>query len=167
MEDLTRRGRPPTGQARTAAERMQAYRRRLRERGLAVRSVTAQDPLAAAADFRPRSLLTPAEKDVIRRFCAGMKKLPLLPDSLAVFGSRAKGGAHIDSDLDLAVLMPGENSAKIEQSLAAISAWAVKPYQAEGIGIRLRPVALFHADRQGAFFQAICKDMDTVWTKPR
>ena len=162
-----RRGRPPTGLAQSAAERMRAYRRRLRERGMAVKSVMIKDPVAAAARFRRGSLLTPAEKDVIRRFCAGMRKLPALPERVAVFGSRAKGGAHIDSDLDLAVLMGGEKSAKIDASLAAMSAWAVEPYQENGIGIRLRPVAIFSADRERAFFKAICNDMDTVWTRPR
>ena len=162
-----KRGRPPTGSALSAAERMRAYRRRLRERGMAVKSVTIQDPVVAAARFRRESLLTPAEKDVIRRFCAGMRKLPALPERVAVFGSRAKGGAHIDSDLDLAVLISGEKSAKIDSCLAAMSAWAVEPYQENGIGIRLRPVALFSADRKRAFFKAICNDMDTVWTRPR
>lgn len=162
-----RRGRPPTGTARSAAERMRSYRRRLRERGMAVRSVTAKDPVAAATHFRLESLLTPAEKDAIRRFCSGMRKLPVLPESIAVFGSRAAGGSHIDSDLDVAVLMTCSRSPKIESSLAAISERSVQPYHEGGIGIRLRPVAIFSEDRERAFFKSIGKDMEIVWTKPR
>jgi len=162
-----RRGRPSTGTAQSAAERMRAYRRRLRERGMAVSSVTATDPVAAATHFRRESLLTPAEKDAIRRFCSGMRKLPALPEMIAVFGSRAAGGSHSDSDLDVAVIMACNRSAKIESSLAAISERSVQPYHEDGLSIRLRPVAIFPEDRERAFFKSIGKDMDIVWTKPR
>ncbi|MGQ0656332.1 MAG: nucleotidyltransferase domain-containing protein [Betaproteobacteria bacterium] len=161
------RGRPRTGRAVPAAERMRAYRRRLRERGLAVRRRIVQDPVALAVRFPAATLLTPGERDVLRRFCAGLGRLPALPQQVSVFGSRATGGSTARSDLDVAVVIDTPRSAALEQALFSLAARAQAPYQEAAAGIRLKPVPIFAEDRGGGFFRSIRRHMHTVWTRPR
>ncbi|MGH8674499.1 MAG: nucleotidyltransferase domain-containing protein [Burkholderiales bacterium] len=160
------RGRPRTGAAVPAAARMRAYRRRLRERGVVPRTVSAVDPVASAVRFAKDTLLTPTERDVVRRFCAGLRRLPQLPLKVAIFGSRASGGSGVDSDLDVAVLMGCARAQGIERSLAALAHRAHAPYQGGDCAIRLRPVAVFAEDQQKGFFSAIRNQMEPVWTRP-
>ena len=160
------RGRPRSMHATTAAERMRAYRRRLRERGLVMRGQLVSDPLAAAVRFPPGTLLTPAEQDVLRRFCAGLGRLPVLPSQVSVFGSRARGGSTPQSDLDIAILVDTPKSPSFEQAMYSLAAQAQAPYQDGGVGIHLKPVALFSEDRHTGFFNTIRKEMVPVWTKP-
>lgn len=161
-----KRGRPPTGTAQSAAERMRAYRRRLRERGVVPRTVSAVDPVASAVRFAKGTLLTPTEQDVLRRFCAGLRRLPQLPVKVAIFGSRARGGSGVDSDLDVAVVMGCARSADVERTLVALAHRAHAPYQEGDGGIRLRPVAVFQEDRPKGFFTSIRNQMEPVWTRP-
>lgn len=162
-----KRGRPPTGAAKPAAERMRAYRRRLREKGLVPKTVSALDQVAAAVRFASDTLLTPTEQDVVRRFCAGLRRLPQLPLQVAIFGSRASGGSGVHSDLDVAVVMGCDRSGDIERTLASLAHRAHAPYREGGAGIHLRPVAVFSEDQPKGFFTAIQNQMEAVWTRPR
>ncbi len=162
-----KRGRPPTGNAQSAAERMRAYRRRLREKGLVSRVVLAPDAVTAAVSFAKNSLLTPAEQDVLRRFCSGLRRLPELPLQVALFGSRAKGGSGTHSDLDVAVVMSCGRSGRIERMLVSLAHQAEAPYQEGDAGIHLRPVPVFAEDESRVFFNAIRRDMELLWTRPR
>ncbi len=160
-----RRGRPPTGRALTAAERARRYRAGLRARGLRQKSVMRRDPLLEAVRFAPDSLLTPGEQDVLRRFCAGFRRLPRMPRRVAVFGSRARGGSHAHSDLDVAVMMDVPRDPAFEPVLSAIALSAQQPYWLDGYGISLRPVALYRGEPE-AFLNAIRNDLEVVWTRP-
>ncbi len=162
-----KRGRPPTGMAQSAAERMRAYRRRLREKGLYSKSVVSADPITRAISFSKDSLLTPAEQDVVRRFCAGLRRLPELPVQVAIFGSRARGGSGVNSDLDVAVVMACGRSGQIERSLVSLAHQAGAPYREADAGIHLRPVPIFAEDRRKGFLNAIRSHMEPVWTRPR
>lgn len=146
---------------------MRAYRRRQRESGLVTKSVTTLDPVAASVRFSKDTLLTPAEQDVVRRFCGGLRRLPELPLHVAIFGSRAKGGSGVNSDLDVAVVMESHQSAQVSRTLAALAYKAAAPYQEDGGGIHLKPVPIFIEDRHKGFFTAIRRHLDTVWTRPR
>jgi len=148
-----------------SAERARRYRARLRVRGLRVVSATRRDPVLAAVRFEPHSLLTPGEQDVVRRFCAGLKKLPNLPRSVAVFGSRAKGDSHAHSDLDVAVLMDGDADRSLQSLLSAAALEAQKGYWQGEYGIALRPVPFFRG-QPSAFLDAIRGDLEVVWTRP-
>ena len=148
-----------------AAERARRYRARLRARGLRVVSATRRDPVLGAVRFEPISLLTPGEQDVLRRFCAGLKKLPHLPRSVAVFGSRAKGGSHAHSDLDVAVLMDGGADRSLQAALSALALDAQKGYWLGEYGIALRPVPVFRGE-PAAFLDAIRDQWEVVWTRP-
>jgi hypothetical protein len=111
--------------------------------------------------------LTPAEKDVLRRFCTGLRRLPELPIQVAVFGSRATGTSRVSSDLDVAVLMDCKRSPQVERTLASLAFRAQAPYQDGGVGISLRPVPIFVEDRSRGFFDGIQHSMDPIWTRPR
>jgi len=160
-----RRGRPPTGRALTGAERARRYRAGLRARGLRQKSVMRRDPMLEAVRFAPDSLLTPGEQDVLRRFCGGFRGLPHLPRRAAVFGSRARGGSHAQSDLDVAVMMDVPRDPAFEPELSAIALRAQLPYRLEGYGISLRPVVFYRGERT-AFLDAIREDLEVVWTRP-
>lgn len=149
----------------TAAERARRYRARLRSRGLRLRSVMRRDPMLEAVRFDEDSMLTPGEQDVLRRFCAGFRKLPRLPRRAAVFGSRARGDSHARSDLDVAVLADGSRDRSFESALSAIALSAQKPYWLDGYGVSLRPV-VFYRGEPAAFLNAIRDDLEVVWTRP-
>jgi hypothetical protein len=159
------RGRPRTGTAMSGAERMRAYRRRLRERGVRARTTLRTDPFLAAMRFAPLTCLTPGEQDVLRRFCAGLARIGQTPRKVAVFGSRARGSSHAGSDLDVAVFLDGDNSADIERALARVALRAQAPYREGAYGIHLKPVALFR-DAPRAFLESIAPDLEVVWTRP-
>ena len=165
METGKPRGRPPTGRALTAAERARRYRGRLRARGLRLRSVLRRDPLLEAVRFDPGTLLTPGEQDVLRRFCAGFGGLSRMPQRAAVFGSRARGGSHERSDLDVAVLVEGSPERAFESALSALALSAQQPYWLDGYGIALRPV-VFYRGEPAAFLRAIRDDLEVVWKRP-
>jgi predicted nucleotidyltransferase len=160
-----KRGRPPTGRALTAAERARRYRAGLRARGLRQKSVMRRDPMLEAVRFAPDSLLTPGEQDVLRRFCAGFRRLPRMPRRAAVFGSRARGASHAHSDLDVAVVVDAPRDPAFESALSAIALAAQRPYWLEDYGIMLRPVA-FYRGEPVAFLNAIRDDLEVVWTRP-
>jgi len=148
-----------------AAERARQYRVRLRARGMRARSVVRRDPVLEAVRFDPDTLLTPGEQDVLRLFCAGFRKLPRMPRRAAVFGSRARGDSHAQSDLDVAVLADGSRDRSFESALSAIALSAQKPYWLDGYGISLRPV-VFYRGEPAAFLNAIRDDLEVVWTRP-
>jgi len=150
----------------TAAERARRYRARLRARGVRMTSVMRREPVLEAVRFDPETLLTPGEQDVLRRFCAGLRRLPRLPLRVAVFGSRARGDSHAQSDLDVAVLVEGARDRAIESGLSAIALVAQKPYWLDGYGIALRPVT-FYSRESTAFLAAIRDEMETIWTRPQ
>lgn len=161
-----RRGRPRSPAPLSAAERMRRYRARLRERGLAPRAALVRDPWLAGVVFGRASLLTPAERDVIARFCAGFGSLATPPLRAAVFGSRARGGSHERSDLDLAVFVEGEAAEETEAALSNLAARAQAPYAEGAHAILLRPVLLREGERS-ALANAVRGEMETVWTRPR
>lgn len=160
-----KRGRPPTGRALTAAERARRYRARLRARGVRLRSVMRRDPVLEAVRFDPHTLLTPGEQDVLRRFCAGFGRLPRMPRRAAVFGSRARGDSHAQSDLDVAVMVDAPRDLAFESALSAIALAAQRPYWLGEYGILLRPVP-FYPGEQTALLEAIGGEMEVVWTRP-
>jgi hypothetical protein len=149
----------------TAAERARRYRTRLRARGVRLKSVMRRDPVLEAVRFGPDTLLTPGEQDVLRRFCAGLKKLPRMPRRAAVFGSRARGDSHAHSDLDVAVLVDAPRDPAFESALSAIALAAQRPYWLGEYGIWLRPVP-FYAGERTALLEAIGGEMEVVWTRP-
>lgn len=162
-----RRGRPRTAAPLSAAERMRRYRARLLEQGLHARSVLKRDPVVRAVRFKPDSLLTPGEREVLRRFCSGLRRLPALPQHVAVFGSRARGGSDAGSDLDVAVIVDrAEEVRAVQHALGRIAAAACGDYQVGEYRIRLRPVVLHRGARSG-LMQAVRADRETVWTRPR
>lgn len=161
-----RRGRPPSLAPLSAAERMRRYRARLRERGLARRAVLAEDPWLAGVRFGRNSLLTPAERDVLRRLCAGFSALDVPPSRVAVFGSRACGGSHAHSDLDVAVFVEGEADRGLEAALSELAGRAQAPYAEGEYAILLRPV-LLREQARGALADAVRREMEVVWTRPR
>lgn len=161
-----RPGRPRGAAAMTAAERMRAYRQRLREKGIRSRTVLEKSPLLAAVRFDRHTLLTPGEQDVLRRFCGGLGRIAALPRKVAVFGSRAKGTAHQRSDLDLAIFLDGARSPAIEQALARLAFQAQAPYREDRYGIFLKPVAFFRGE-SAAFRNAVRPELEVVWTRPR
>ena len=124
-----------------------------------------RDAVLEAVRFRSNTLLTPGEQDVLRRFCAGLKKLPRLPRSVAVFGSRAKGGSHAYSDLDVAVLTDGPRDRSLEAALSALALGAQQPYWLDQYGISLRPVSIYRGE-PSAFHDAIRNELEVVWTRP-
>lgn len=124
-----------------------------------------RDPLLGAVQFGPDTLLSPGEQDVVRRFCARLGRLPRLPRCVAVFGSRARGGSHAHSDLDVAVVDDGIREPSYETALSAIALGAQKPYWLGEYGISLRPVAIFRGESP-AFLEAIRDDWEIVWTRP-
>ena len=148
-----------------AAERARRYRARLRARGVRLKSVMRRDPVLAAVRFDPDTLLTPGEQDVLRRFCAGLKRLPRMPRRVAVFGSRARGDSHAQSDLDVAVLAEGSRDPAFESALSAIALAAQRPYWLGQYGIFLRPVP-FYAGERTALLESIRGEMEAVWTRP-
>ena len=118
-----------------------------------------------AVRFAPDSFLTPGEQDVLRRFCGGFNRLPRMPRRAAVFGSRARGGSHAHSDLDVAVMMDVPRDPAFEPVLSAIALSAQLPYRLDGYGISLRPV-VFYRGEPTAFLDAIREDLEVVWTRP-
>lgn len=130
-----------------------------------MRVVTVPDGVLSAMRFAPDTLLTPGEQDVLRRFCAGFHTLPVMPGKMAVFGSRATGGADEHSDLDMAVFFDGSRSAELETRLSAIAFSAQSPYRSGPYGIFLRPVPLYITDKS-LFLDSIRPDLEVVWTRP-
>lgn len=125
-----------------------------------------RDPMLEAVRFAPGTLLTPGEQDVLRRFCAGLTGLPRLPQRVAVFGSRARGGSDEHSDLDVAVYFGGERDRATESQLSAIAQEASRRYRSGQYGIFLRPVPLYRAS-DAAFASAIQGEAQTVWIAPK
>ena len=158
------RGRPSTGAAMTAAERMRVYRVRLRERCVSAVSALRPDAHLAAVRFGRESLLTPGEQDVLRRFCLGLRRLPEMPSKLAVFGSRAKGHSGERSDLDLAVFMDSPRSPAVENAIARLAFSAQAPYREGSFGIFLNPVVLFGDDPPG-LPELVRRDLETIWKR--
>jgi hypothetical protein len=161
-----RRGRPRSMAPLSAAERMRRYRARLRERGLSRRVVLTEDPWLAGVRFGRDSLQTPAERDVLRRFCAGLSGLDVWPSRIAVFGSRARGGAHEDSDLDVAVFVDAEPGGQLESRLFDLAVRAQAPYAEGACTIRLRPVLLRERERS-TLARTVRSEMEVVWTRQR
>jgi hypothetical protein len=146
---------------------MRRYRARLRAQGL--RRIERYRPDAAlrALRFPPMSYLSPGEREVLRRFVERLDRLPAMPVKLAVFGSRARGDSHAQSDLDLAVLVEGARDPGFESRLSAIALQARQPYCAGAHGIFLRAVAIFlsePADR--AFAREVSGHWEVIWTRP-
>jgi hypothetical protein len=167
METNLRRrvGRPTTGVAVSAAERMRRYRARLRERGIRVRAVMRRDPVLGAMRFGPATHLTPGEQAVLRRFCVGLGKLPVEPDAVAAFGSRVKGLSDDASDLDVVVFFDVGRDPGIESQLSRIALEARRPYCSGQYGIFLNPVPIFAADGD-ALLESIRDEMEVVWKRP-
>ena len=88
-----------------------------------------------------------------------------MPRRAAVFGSRARGGSHTHSDLDVAVLADGVRDESFDSALSAIALSAQQSYWLDGYGISLRPVA-FYRGEPAAFLNAIRNDWEVVWTRP-
>jgi hypothetical protein len=152
----------------SAAERMRRYRARLRARGVRRVEARTADPWLEAVRFPAASLLSPGERDVLRRFCAGLRRLPVAPRKVAVFGSRVRGGSDERSDLDAAVSLDGPRTAGLESALSAIALAARKPYASGEYGIFLRPVALYEDERPAsALAGAVAREGEVIWTRPR
>ena len=123
-----------------------------------------RDPVLAAVRFGSGTLLTPGEQDVLRRFCADFRSLPRMPRRVAVFGSRARGDSHAQSDLDVAVLADGPRDRSFESLLSGIALEARKTYWLDGYGIYLRPVVFYRGEPE-AFLKAIGGDLEVIWTR--
>jgi len=110
--------------------------------------------------------LTPSERDVLRRLCKGFSGLSAPPSRVAVFGSRARGGAHAGSDLDVAVFVEGAFDRRMEGALFELAGRAQAPYVEGEYAILLRPV-LMQEGAGGAFADSIGHELEVVWTRPR
>ncbi len=97
--------------------------------------------------------------------CGGFGRLPRMPRRAAVFGSRARGGSHAQSDLDVAVLADGARDRSFESALSALALSAQQPYWIGGYGISLRPVVVYRGE-PAAFLNAIRDDLEVIWTRP-
>ena len=162
------RGRPRSVAPLSAAERMRRYRARLRERGWRRVESRARDPRLAGLRFSEASLLTPGEREVLRRFCAAAAALPRPPRQILVFGSRARGDADERSDLDVAVRFTGARDREIESALSGLALRARRGYCTGEYGILLKPVALFDAETAAsALAHAVAAEGETIWTRPR
>jgi hypothetical protein len=126
---------------------------------------TVPDIAVGTVRFRRQTLLTPGEQDVLRRFCSALPALPRLPTGVAAFGSRARGDANEQSDLDVAVLFDGTRDREVESKLSAIALAAQRAYWLDGYAIALRPVALYR-DEASPFLEAIREDLEPIWTRP-
>ena len=83
---------------------------------IAHHSATTRAPLGTSA-------LTPGERALVGAFVNGVRAI-LNPESLArivVFGSRARGSGHGDSDLDIAVFAKGPLAPDLHHRLAEIA----------------------------------------------
>lgn len=123
------------------------------------------DPALETVHFAPDSLLTPGERDVLRRFCAGLAKLPRLPWRVAVFGSRARGGSDEHSDLDVAVYFDCERDRETESCLSGMALEATRRYRSGRYGIFLHPVTVY-CQGDTPFASAIEGKAQTIWTAP-
>jgi predicted nucleotidyltransferase len=89
------------------------------------------------------TLLTPREQQVLEAFLSRTRRLSEATRIAAVvlFGSRARGDSHQDSDLDVAVFCDGSRDRPLERQIldAAIEVMD----ELDALEIKLRPVALF------------------------
>jgi hypothetical protein len=138
---------------------------RLRSRGVRLKAVMRRDPVLEAVRFARDTVLSPGEQDVLRRFCGAFGSLPRMPARAAVFGSRARGDSHAQSDLDVAVLVDAPRDPAFESVLSAIALAAQRPYWLGQYGILLRPVP-FYAGERTPLLEAIGREMEVVWTRP-
>ncbi len=102
---------------------------------------------------------------MLRRFCGAFGTLARPPLRAVVFGSRARGVSHANSDLDVAVIFAPPRSSGLEARLASIALAAQRPYWLGAYGIHLRAVP-FYEGEASALLEAAAAEMETVWTRP-
>lgn len=94
----------------------------------------------------PETLLTPGEHQVLEDFLSRATRLPKAGriETVTLFGSRARGGSHEGSDLDVAVFCDGLRDRELERQIldAAIEAM----FELDAMEIRLHPVVLFEGE---------------------
>lgn len=94
----------------------------------------------------PETLLTPGERQVLEDFLSRAMRLPKARriKTITLFGSRARGGSHEGSDLDVTMFCDGFRDRELERQIldAAIEAM----YELDAMEIRLHPVVLFEGE---------------------
>jgi predicted nucleotidyltransferase len=71
------------------------------------------------------SRLSPIETDIVKRLSAALEKGYPEAEGVVVFGSRARGTSHEDSDLDVAVILDTNRIAKDNWDRVWQVKWAV------------------------------------------
>jgi hypothetical protein len=114
-----------------------------------------------------RDWLSPGERALLARFIDLLlaRAAAGAVASVRVFGSRARGTSHENSDLDVAVFAaPGADRIALRNA-AADSAWDAMA-ERDAIGLRLSPVALPALDADEpptGLYAAIEREGVTIW----
>ncbi|NBC13662.1 MAG: hypothetical protein GVY09_10015 [Gammaproteobacteria bacterium] len=111
----------------------------------------------------PRSPLTPGERTLLDGFIA--RVLAALGEAkigrIVAFGSRARGGGHADSDLDVAVLIaPGADMARTAAAQRALAEIAEAAQNGWEVLPPLRPVLLDPAYPRNASERALLRTIE-------
>lgn len=101
-------------------------------------------------------MLTPFEAGLIDRAVRALRAAPLR--ELRVFGSRARGWARADSDLDVAALFAGPFDADTVRQVAALEA----ELRAEA---PVQLVPLFDDEPPSLLRSAVAREGIAVWTR--
>jgi hypothetical protein len=106
--------------------------------------------------------LSDAERFALRSLAERVRRLDARVRALRLFGSRARGDARWDSDLDVAVMVRGARDAALERRIVAAFADVEWGPSLEG-SLRISPLVLFSATRRTPVLNAIEAGGVTVW----
>lgn len=108
---------------------------------------------------------TPVEHLIFQRLADAVRAAGLPVIALRVFGSRARGRSHADSDLDIAVEVDSDRNPGLERRILALGEQLSEQDEASGHRLRVQTVPFFRGDMAGFLARTIARDLDTVWTR--